>query len=126
VCDAALVHDTRRWQNDLRGRTTPTGPTLERGAKHTEFLLDDLEDLLLVELLGQTLHRGQGLPSIPLLNADMYVVLSLDGIAGVLIGFGEGVCSEEIHGLVSENKLGQPKENAWTGPTLAQGAGGER
>ena len=75
------------------GKTTPMGRTWEDGAKHTELLLDDLEDLLLVELLRQTLHRGQGLSSIPLLNADMYVVLSLDGIASVLIGFGEGVCN---------------------------------
>ena len=77
--------------------------TLEDGAKHTELLLDDLEDLLLVELLRQTLHRGQGLSSIPLLDADMYVVLSLDGIASVLIGFGEGVCYQEIQS-VSQQK----------------------
>lgn len=31
-----------------------------------ELLLDDLEDLLLVELLGQALYRGQGLTSIAL------------------------------------------------------------
>lgn len=34
--------------------------------RHTEFLLDDLEDLLVVELGGNTLHRGQGLASITL------------------------------------------------------------
>lgn len=32
----------------------------------TELLLDDLEDLLLVEFLGKTLDRGQGLTAIAL------------------------------------------------------------
>lgn len=36
------------------------------GDQHTEFLLDDLENLLLVKLLGKTLDRGQGLTSIAL------------------------------------------------------------
>ena len=31
---------------------------------HTEFLLDDLEYLLLVKLLGQSLHGSQGLATI--------------------------------------------------------------
>jgi len=34
--------------------------------KHTEFLLDDLEDLLVIELGGYALHRSQGLASITL------------------------------------------------------------
>ena len=34
--------------------------------KHTEFLLDDLEDLLLVEFLGQTLNSRQSLTTIAL------------------------------------------------------------
>jgi hypothetical protein len=36
------------------------------GAIAGELLLDDLEDLLLVEFLGQTLHRRQGLTAIAL------------------------------------------------------------
>lgn len=47
---------------------------LERGrkkdvkkvTKHTEFLLDDLENLLLVELLRKTLNSGQSLTTIAL------------------------------------------------------------
>lgn len=38
--------------------------------EHTEFLLDDLEDLLLVKLLGKTLDRSQGLTSIALCNSE--------------------------------------------------------
>lgn len=34
------------------------------GVCHTELLLDDLEDLLLIELLGQSLNSGQGLTTI--------------------------------------------------------------
>lgn len=33
-------------------------------ARHTEFLLDDLENLLLVKLLGKTLNSGQSLATI--------------------------------------------------------------
>lgn len=32
--------------------------------QHTELLLDDLENLLLVKLLGQTLNSGQSLATI--------------------------------------------------------------
>lgn len=34
--------------------------------QHTKLLLDDLEDLLLVKLLRQTLHGGQSLSTIAL------------------------------------------------------------
>lgn len=34
--------------------------------EHTEFLLDDLEDFLLVKFFGKTLDRSQGLTSIAL------------------------------------------------------------
>ena len=34
------------------------------GNDHTKLLLDDLEDLLLIELLGQSLNSGQGLTTI--------------------------------------------------------------
>jgi hypothetical protein len=57
----------------------------------TEFLLDDLENLLLVKLLGETLNSGQSLTSITLLNAYMDVILRLLGFSGILVGFGEGV-----------------------------------
>ena len=39
-----------------------------------EFLLDDLEDLLLVKLLGQTLHGGQRLASIALCGMSAYIL----------------------------------------------------
>lgn len=35
-----------------------------RGGGHTEFLLDDLEDLLLIELLRETLDSRQSLTTI--------------------------------------------------------------
>lgn len=42
-----------------------SGPdTYGQVTRHTEFLLDDLENLLLVELLGQTLNSGQSLATI--------------------------------------------------------------
>ena len=37
---------------------------VDDGAIAGEFLLDDLEDLLLVELLGKALHGGQSLATI--------------------------------------------------------------
>lgn len=61
-----------------------------------ELLLDDLEDLLLVKLLGETLDGGQGLASIALLNTDMDVILRLFSLSGVFVGFGEGVCDIEL------------------------------
>jgi hypothetical protein len=39
---------------------------LHQGQRHTELLLDDLKNLLLVELLGQTLNSGQSLTTIAL------------------------------------------------------------
>ena len=39
-----------------------------------ELLLDDLEDLLLVKLLGQTLHGGQRLASIALCGMSAYIL----------------------------------------------------
>lgn len=48
-----------------------------RGCRHahTELLLDDLQDLLLIELLRQTLHRGQGLTTIALCKQPSVHVL---------------------------------------------------
>ena len=93
---------------------------VDDGAIAGKLLLDDLKDLLLVKLLGQTLDRGQRLASIALccscqlclaltsharnlhgwasnmdrltLNTDMNVVLRLLSLSCILIGFGEGVC----------------------------------
>lgn len=39
---------------------------VDNGAIASELLLDDFEDLLLVELLGETLDRGQGFATIAL------------------------------------------------------------
>jgi hypothetical protein len=61
------------------------------GAIASELLLDDLEDLLLVELLRETLDRRQSLTTISLLNSNMDVILRLLGLSCVFVGFGEGV-----------------------------------
>ncbi len=60
--------------------------------KHTELLLDDLENLLLVEFLGKTLDGCQSLTTIALLNANVDVVLGLLRFASVVVGLREGVC----------------------------------
>jgi hypothetical protein len=61
------------------------------GAIASELLLDHLQDLLLIELLGKTLDRSQGLTTIALLNPYMDVILRLFSLAGVFVSFGEGV-----------------------------------
>jgi hypothetical protein len=83
----------------------------------SKLLLDDLENFLLIEFLGQALDRGQRLTTIALcgrlasvstgagatitrpprtgvltLDTDVDVVLRLLGFASILIGLGEGVC----------------------------------
>jgi hypothetical protein len=88
----------------------------DNGAIAGELLLDDLEDLLLVKLLGQTLDCSQGFATIALceaffqyfcgvsrglrddarrelltLNTDVDVVLRLLGLASVFVGLREGV-----------------------------------
>jgi hypothetical protein len=40
--------------------------TMEEEMEHTELLLDDLQDLLLVKLLGKTLNSSQSLTTIAL------------------------------------------------------------
>jgi len=62
----------------------------------SELLLDDLEYLLLVELLGETLDSSQGLTTIALLNPNMDVILRLLSLPSVFVGFGEGVEGLEI------------------------------
>jgi len=66
------------------------------GAIASELLLNDLQNLLAVKFGGNTLHCSQGLTSIALLDTDMDVFLSLLGLSGVLVGFGEGVKALEV------------------------------
>jgi len=66
------------------------------GAIASEFLLDDLEDLLLIEFLRETLDSRQSLTTIALLNANMYIILRLLGLSCIFVGFGEGVEGLEI------------------------------
>lgn len=61
------------------------------GAIASKFLLDDLEDFLLVELLGKTLNSRQSLTTIALLDTNVYVVLGLLCLSRILVGFGEGI-----------------------------------
>lgn len=58
-----------------------------------ELLLDHLEDLLLIEFLGETLDCGQSLTTIALLDTDMDVILALLflGVASIVVGLREGV-----------------------------------
>lgn len=66
------------------------------GAIAGELLLDDLQNLLLVKLLWKTLNSGQSLTTIALLNPNMDVILRLFSLAGVFVGFGEGVEGLEV------------------------------
>jgi hypothetical protein len=68
----------------------------DNGAIASELLLDDLENLLLVKLLGQTLNGSQSLTAIALLNSNVNVALSLFSLAGIFVGFGEGVEGLEV------------------------------
>jgi len=61
------------------------------GAIASKLLLDDLEDFLLVKLLGKTLDSGQSLTTIALLNTNVYVILRLLCLSRILVGFGEGI-----------------------------------
>lgn len=69
---------------------------VDDGAIASEFLLDDLQDLLLIEFFWQSLDRGQSLTPITLLDAYMDVILRLFVLSGVFVGFGEGVVGLEI------------------------------
>ena len=46
------------------------------GAIASKLLLDDFENLLLVEFLGEALDRGQGFATIALLDTDVDVILT--------------------------------------------------
>jgi len=50
-----------------------------RRSKHTELLLDDLEDLLLIEFLGKALDSSQRLTTIALCISSASVCLSVIG-----------------------------------------------
>jgi len=69
---------------------------VDNGAIASELLLDDLEDLLLIEFLRQTLNSCQSLTTIALLNPYMDVILRLLSLACVFVGFGEGVEGFEV------------------------------
>jgi len=62
----------------------------------SEFLLDDLEDLLLIKLLGETLDSCQCLTTIALLNTDVDVILGLLRFPSVVVGLREGVKGFEV------------------------------
>ena len=47
--------------------------------KLTELLLDNLQNLLLIEFLGKTLDRGQGLATIALYMEISVIVLRVQG-----------------------------------------------
>ena len=58
-----------------------------------ELLLDHLENLLLIELLGESLNCSQSLTTISLLDSDVDVILALLflGSALIVVGLREGV-----------------------------------
>jgi len=66
------------------------------GAIASELLLNDLQNLLLVELLGETLDSGQSLTTISLLDTNVDVILGLLCLSSIFVGFGEGVEGLEI------------------------------
>jgi len=62
----------------------------------SELLLDDLEDLLLVKLLWETLDRSQSLTTIALLDTDVDVILGLLRFPSIVVGLREGVKGFEV------------------------------
>jgi len=104
----------------------------DNGAIAGKLLLDDFENLLLVKLLGQALHRGQGLAAIALLDPNVDVVLlRLLDLAGVFIRFRERVEGLEI--LDGHTRAGEGRKrvcwrgggsSGWRGETGVAGSGG--
>ena len=99
----------------------------------TEFLLDDLENFLLIELLRQALNSCQCLTTIALWNPDSQimlpksrrvvaerltldpyvdVILRLLSLASVFVGFGEGVCTSSQHMLTTIARSVSPARTA--------------
>lgn len=65
--------------------------------RHTEFLLDDLEDLALIKFLGQALHRSQGFTSISLcLRVPISICLNDGGGGQEAASEGLGKCRVPI------------------------------
>jgi len=62
----------------------------------SEFLLNDLENLLLVKLLGETLDSCQCLTTIALLDTNVDVILGLLRFPSVVVGLREGVKGFEV------------------------------
>jgi hypothetical protein len=65
----------------------------------SELLLDDFEDLLLVELLGQALDCGQSLATIALCDRRSAILLCLFFVAQVTYAESECECSSETASL---------------------------
>jgi len=63
-----------------------------------EFLLESLQDLLGIILLGQSLQSGQGLPTVALLDTDVDIVVLRADVVGVTerITFGKRVNGVEV------------------------------
>jgi len=68
------------------------------GAIASELLLNDLEDFLLIEFLGETLDSSQRLTTIALLNTNVYIILRLLDVSKFLGFFSEGVKGLEVLG----------------------------
>ena len=66
---------------------------IHHGAVTCKLLLGHLDDLLEVVLVTQSLHRGQGLPAVPLLDPDVHqtilnrLVISFGGVSERVEGF---------------------------------------
>jgi len=69
---------------------------VDDGAIAGKFLLDDLQNLLLVEFLRKALNRCQSLTTIALLDPYMDIILRLFGVPGIFVSFGEGVEGLEV------------------------------
>ena len=78
----------------------------------TKLLLDNLEDLLLIELLGKSLDGCQSLTTIALLNANVDVVLGLLRFPSVVVGLREGVCQMKRVSRESPRAMSQPDREA--------------
>ena len=100
----------------------------DNGAIAGKLLLDDFENLLLVKLLGQALHRGQGLAAIALLDPNVDVVLlRLLDLAGVFIRFRERVEGLEILDVcgheIDVSALPVVRRVSWDGAAMERRSG---
>lgn len=81
-----------------------------------EFLLNDLQNLLLVKLLRETLDCSQGLASITLLDSYVNVILRLLRFTSVFVGLGEGIVGLEIF---DGHKLGRSRVSLGNGSCVS-------